>query len=392
MSTEFQLAFPCPHMTMEEHVLLGSDRRSLPTRQPVAASGSVRIQVVSASEARRVRMGDNLVTDPEDSFYLPSSGLLSVAQITGAFSGPFSLNHCETTDLTITSSQETVTLTLPQRNSITAKQVVDAVTPLVDTIVAESIDSRLVFSDAATVGQSSRIKVSGTAAAPLGFEGQTGARGAVIFPPWKLITRQDTITNRYPQFLDRVKQTANFRVTYTVPVERCLRCGATFVENDYRFDIRGEPLLIENEDLLYQAALKILLTGRGSNPFHPFYGSQLKSRIGSKAVGFVTTLINEDVRTALLNMQKLQSGQAKAQPVSSKERLFQILSVNVTPHADDPTAFRVDVVVTNGSGQPISLKIVFTVPGAIALQGSNGLSLGLDTTGLTRDESRRLLG
>lgn len=376
-------------MTMEESVVLGSDRRTLPTRQPVAASGSVRVQVVSATSARRVRTGEDTVTDPEDSFYIPSAGLLSVAQLTGSVSAPFDLQSCKGATLVVTSSQETVSLTLPSNRRVTAQQIIDLFQPRTTNILIENVRGHLVFTDVAEVGQRSRIRVSGTATEALGFEFQSGARGRVVFPPWRLEKRQDTITNRFPRFVRPVKQSANFRVTYTVPVERCLRCGATFVENDYRFDIRGDPLLIENEDLLYQAALKILLTGQGSNPFHPFFGTKLKSRIGTKAVGLVTTLINEDVRLALRNMQRLQTEQAKFQRVTPKERLVTILSVNVSPHEQDPSAFLVDVVVANGSGEPISLNIVFTVPGAIALAGSNGLSLGLDTTGLTRAESRQ---
>jgi phage baseplate assembly protein W len=149
-----------------------------------------------------------------------------------------------------------------------------------------------------------------------------------------------------------------------------------------RFNVQGEPLLIENENLLYQAALKILLTRKGSNPFHTQYGSQIMSRIGNKAVGAVAMLINEDVRTALANMQAYQAAQAKYQIVTAKERLYSIQSVNVYPHDSDPTAFMVDIVVSNASGEPISLTIVFTVPGAVALAGSNGLSLGIETTGL----------
>lgn len=379
-------------MTVEESVILGSDRRTLPTRQPVAASGSVRVQVVSTTSSRRVRSSDDLVLNPEDSFYIPRSGLLSVAQVTGSISAPFDLQSCKGKVLTVTSSQDSVTLTLPSSRRVTAQQVIDLFQPLTNNILIENVRGHLVFTDVAEVGQRSRIKVSGTAIEALGFDFQSGARGAVVFPPWTLEKRQDRIINRFPRFTRPVKQAANFRVTYTVPVERCLRCGATFVENDYRFDIRGEPLLIENEDLLYQAALKILLTGQGSNPFHPFYGSKLRSRIGTKAVGTITTLINEDVRLSLRNMQRLQTEQAKFQRVSAKERLVTILSVNVSPHEQDPSAFLVDVVVANGSGEPISLNIVFTVPGAIALAGSNGLSLGLDTTGLTRAESRQFYG
>lgn len=45
MSKDIQIAWPCPHLTIEEKVSLGADRMSLQTRQPVGAAGTVRILV-----------------------------------------------------------------------------------------------------------------------------------------------------------------------------------------------------------------------------------------------------------------------------------------------------------------------------------------------------------
>jgi len=38
--------------------------------------------------------------------------------------------------------------------------------------------------------------------------------------------------------------------------------------------------------------------------------------------------------------------------------------------------FHLDISVTNGTGKPVSLNIVYSAPGAVALAGSNGQSLG----------------
>lgn len=391
MSIEFQLAHRCPHLTVEESVSLDTDRRGLQIRQPVGNTGSVLIQVVSDSSVQRSRTG----TDAE-SFYVPPGGLLSPAQLTSSVSGPFLIEKCpDTFNLTLSSSSESVSLALPIGLQVTTSQLVEYITPRVQDIFVENVNGYLVFTDVAKLGPESRIRVSGTAAETLGFGTQYGANGAIVFPAWRLEKRSDirtdlNLANRYPKFVSQVRQDANFRVTYSTPANRCLRCRATFVENDYRFNVQGEPLLIENEDLLYQAALKILLTTLRSNPFHQFYGSRVKSRIGTKAIGAVATQLSEDVRTALNNMQTLQREQAKYQRVTSKERLYSVLSVDVLPHENDPTAFLIDIVVANASGQPVNLSIVFTVPGAFALQGSNGLSLGLDVTGLSDEELSQL--
>jgi hypothetical protein len=108
-------------------------------------------------------------------------------------------------------------------------------------------------------------------------------------------------------------------------------------------------------------------------------------------VGAVTSLLTEDVQNALATMQALQQAQTKFQVVSAKERLYAVSSVRVTPSPNDPTAFEVDVVVRNAAGDPVSITIVFSVPGAVALTGSNGLSLGLGGVGLTSAQSARLL-
>jgi len=370
LSTDFQLAHECPHLIQEEPVVLGTDRRALNTRSPVGATNTVRILA-------------------NNSFYLPMGGLLSFAQITGAIAGPFNIAGCDENTVTVTGSEETRTFTLPIGLRVPADQIVTQMNQELGTIFVENVGGYLIFTDLSKAGPRSRIKVTGGAAEALGFGLQSGAKGKEVFPPWRLEKRDDDIRNLYPRFLKQVAQNASFKVTYTVPVQRCLRCRGTFVENDYRFDLIGEPIRIQDEDLLYQAALKILLTGKGSNPFHPFYGSNIKSRIGTKAVGAIVTQLNEDVRTALINMQKLQAGQARFQKITAKERLFQILSIEVLEHTHDPTAFLLDVVVSNASGDPINLSIVFTVPGAVALAGSNGLSLGLDLTGLSSNELRQ---
>jgi len=129
-----------------------------------------------------------------------------------------------------------------------------------------------------------------------------------------------------------------------------------------------------------------LLTNMGSNPYHTWYGSRIMSRIGTKAVSGVSMMISEDVRNALSRMQSLQVEQGKYQKIPLKEQLYAILNVQVSPHQQDPTTFLIDVVVQNASGEPITLSIVFTVPSAVALMGSNGLMLGTAAVGLGADK------
>lgn len=359
--------------------------------------------MASISGANLVRILAN------NEFYIPPSGLHSQATLKGSRSGPFRIEGCTDDEpevdnniITISSSTESKTFRLPIGLRVKTDDLVRLLRQGLRDIMVVNDDGFLSFSDVAHIGKKSFIRVGGRATASLGFAEQRQARGKMVYPPWQILKREDQTTNprlrgpdlfiseRYPRFTAPVRSNPTFKMTYTARPDRCPRCMGTFVENDWRFDPQGDPLWIENEDLLYQAALKILLTERGSNPYHPRYGSKLLSRIGTKVIGATATLISEDVRSSLSRMQKVQSAQSKYQKVTLRERLYNILSVTTSPHQTDPTAYLVDVVVSNGSGQPVQLAVVFSVPGAIALAGSNNLSLGLDSSGLSREESQNV--
>jgi len=357
---------------MEEVVPLGDDRCSLQCRQPVANGGTVRIMV-------------------NDEFFLPQGGLATPAIIYANGSGPYDIIEDEDT-VTITTSAGSQTFTFGVRgiSRLTADEVVQFLAKNnLSIAVASSFNGHIVFMDITSVGPDSYVKITGTAAVALGFGAhgtnnyQWMSRGAQIYPAWRLHTRPDEITNRFPKFDYPIRTNPIFKVTYTVPPNRCLRCGSAYIENDYRFDETGQFITIQNENLLYQAALKILLTDRGSNPYYPWYGTSLRSRIGSKALAGIATLVNEDVRRALTKFQDLQKEQSNYQGVSFKERLYTILSVQVKQHDQDPTTYMVDVVIQNASSDPIDLSIVFSVPNVVALMGSNGLMLGGEIAGLT---------
>jgi hypothetical protein len=380
MSQDFQLAWLCPHFTVEEVVTLDpDDRRSLDTRQPIAGSGTVRILV-------------------NDEVLLPSTGLKNPALLFSTKSGPFDL----------TENEDTVTIATSGGTFTTAFGVVDTVRWTTDKIikllmaagfeigVLENLNGHLAITDNNTVGVDSKVKVTGTAAAALGFGDPTvngwqyQARGQDLYPSWSLHTRPDEITNRFPRFDQPVQGNPVFKVSYTVPVNRCLRCRASFVENDMRFAPDGHAILVDGEDLLYQACLKILLTDKGSNPYYPWYGTSIRERIGSKALGNVAAMISDDVRRALENFKAVQKDQAEFQVVTPRERLYNLLSVVTRPHNEDPTTFLVDVTVQNAAAQPINLSIVYTVPEVVALMGSNGLFLGTQQAGLNAGQASDL--
>jgi hypothetical protein len=381
MSIEYQLAWPCPHITIEEVVSLGTDQRSLQVRQPIASLGTV-----------------NITINDDTRLSIPRNGLFSAAVLSSFVSGPFDIKPNEDT-LTITTSGGSRTLSFGV-TSVT-RRTTDQVVKLIqksgwDHVSVSNDHGYLVCIDTQTVGPHAFVKVSGAAAAALGFgqpqvsDRQWRAYGREVYPGWDLYLRPDEITNRFIRFRKPIQGNPLVKVTYAAPVSRCLRCQATFVENDFRFDATGSSIFIQNEDLLYQAVLKMLLTDVGSNPFHAWYGTSIREGIGTKALMGVSSVLSEDVRKALANLQSLQTEQAKYQQVTFKERLYAVLGVQVRRHQQDPSTFLIDVTVQNASATPISLNIVYTVPEVVALMGSNGLLLGNQVTGVSPEETRTL--
>lgn len=378
MSYDFQLGHECRHLTIEEVVPLGDDRRSLSTRQPVSSGNMVRVTA-------------------NNNVNIPREGRFSAAVLTAAKSGPYSIDKCAKT-LTISNRTTTVAdIVLPVGVRIPTERIVTVLNAALMNAGAkalvESQDGILVLRDQLELGPSSRITVSGNAAPALGLNFQTRARGRQVYPSWEMAEMATTtnlvalnnlkvVTTRFPKFTQPIQGNPVFKVSYATYIQRCRRCRATGIENDIRLAVSGEPLIVRNEDLLNQEVLKMVITRKGSNPFHPRIGTHLMDRIGSKAVGAVQMSINEDVTRAVTFFQRLQTQKGKLQEIALKERLYSIISVTTNPGANDPTVFQTNIVAQNASGEPVSISTVFAAPGSAALVGTNGLSLGLAPLGI----------
>jgi phage baseplate assembly protein W len=339
-------------LIIEEPVVLGSDRRSMVTSCPVVSTNSVRVLI-------------------NDSFFVPSSGLHEQAVLSAVQRGPYRIPECDRT-LTVASSRGTVTLPLPP--VITATNLARLIIAALPTVSATVVDGRLVLQDLGDVGSASYIRLSGQATSYVGFT-QRGANGTTSYPGWTILG--DPNIARYPVFNAPIPNSPSIKVTYATQPNRCKRCVSTYVENDWQYNLQGDALMVVDEDLLVQSCLKVVLTRLGSNVYHPSYGTTVMDRIGSKATSTTAALIAQEVRAALSLVLSSQAQQVRFQQVTAKERLYAIRSVDVTQSKDDPTMFMVDVTVSNASNEPISVSVVYTAPGAVALQGTNGLSLGL---------------
>lgn len=369
MSLEPHLGHRCPHLVIEESVELSADRQTLPTKGPIASVDSV-----------------FLLANDRD--YLPPSGLFTVATLAANRKGPFRIQNCVGANTLVIHTRRAMdTVALPDGDAVPIERVLQAIRLATNTVLATNENGALVLTENADPGPESMIRVSGGAATALGFD-QMGSRGREVYPPWQLDTYYDILPTEFPVGLSpapsrRIKfarpllGNPTLKVTYAAMPDRCPRCGGTYVENDYRFDVQGDMVLLQNEDLLYQACLKAILTVLGSNPYHTSYGSEITRRIGLKANSNAKSLVSLDIQTALGKVKSLQQTQSRYQNVTPEERLYSFGGVSVESDPNDPTVFRAQVTVKNGSNRPIQLNIVFTVPGVVALRGTNGLSLGV---------------
>ncbi len=366
MSIDFQLGHNCPHITVDESVALGSDRRSLPLRQPIASSAQVRITL--------------------NGIVVPASGLNSPAQIKARRTGPYRIDKGSET-LMLSNREASVSIKLPVGPRVPTEDIIVSVQNSSSSVNAELDEfGVLTLTDRFETGPSSFVKVEGSAKDTLGFDIQNRAKGKQVYPPWSLVeqpakellglTVRD-IAARYPRFEQPLTGTPVIKVSYVTTRESCLRCRRTGVENDLRATPTGSYLFVQNDDLLRQSALKILLTEKGSNPFHPQYGSLLTTRIGQKNIpSVIEGQLSLDSRQAMNRLQTIQRQQGRFQRLSPKETLASVTGVNVWQPDGQLTAYGVQIIVLNASNEPVELTTVFTTPGTVALLNQRGQSLG----------------
>lgn len=113
---------------------------------------------------------------------------------------------------------------------------------------------------------------------------------------------------------------------------------------------------VESEKLI-QDILKICLTGAGSNPIHPWYGSFIsRTIIGNPNYSSILIQIGKSQLTsALQNLKDLQEVQVKSlQRVSADEQISAIQDISITTDRVDPRLFNVVVSVLSKGLKPIT--------------------------------------
>ena len=343
MSKDLQIAFACPHYTRYERARLDSGVY-INTASPINGSGLI--------EIRR----DGEILDP--------NGNIREAIITTPNVSPFRVRK--------TSNVLTITTTEGYTNTISLTPKIYSSTSLIAQIkdllgnigVKETKNKALEFSDGKLgVG----FTLRGSLLKALGFSNQKQTvKTKRTTPSWNLYP----VLNGYGiKFSKKLAPEGLLEVSYLTEKKFCRRCGGTGVENDFRFGVSGDVQKVQDTDLLYQNVAKILLTEIGSNSYHRWYGSNAMKLIGQKNNAALQVALRMSVQQALSKFQRLQQDLKKYQNITQEERLVSVQSVDVAQLNDNATAVLCNVVIKSGSNRPVSVNIVFSVPGAISLDG-----------------------
>jgi len=119
----------------------------------------------------------------------------------------------------------------------------------------------------------------------------------------------------------------------------------------------GQLQTVIDSEKLIQDILKICLTGAGSLPMHPWYGSFIsRTLVGTPLYNSVLVQVaKSQLNTTLENLKNLQDIQVKSfQRVSADEQLSAILEITVQRSQIDPRLFDVRVGVMTKGFKPIS--------------------------------------
>jgi phage baseplate assembly protein W len=298
--------------------------------------------------------------------------------VKGTATGPFTVVAGSAT-LALKVNGVPVTLTLPAGKVFPTKRIADTFnrTAPLQGLQFKEVQNRLEI-ESTGIGPPASIQVIDSPLATLfGFPLKV-FRGKTLVSGWTLIVDPTALYEtpyRYIVF-DRplpFGPSGFAEVSYTTTAVNCRRCNGTGLEFDWRYTPKGGTGEVRDDALLLQELLKILLTEQGSNPFHPWYGTTLMERIGSKITNgqAIQSAITADVSEAFRRWQNIKRSQENVvgQFVSDDEFPFRLLGVTVTQDEVNPTIMYVRVQIQKRSGTVVDLNRGFRLPEGTATAG-----------------------
>lgn len=344
MSEDLQISYACPHHIRYERVNLQDGAFIVPS-SPITGYGLLEIR--------------------RDGVVLKQEGNTREAKITSPSISPFRVRSASNTLTISTTEGYTQTISVPTK-IYKSEDLATILQPALGSIVVKTTqDKSIMFTDE---GRGIGFTLKGSLLKSLGFGRQKHTvKTKKSSPSWGLVNR----LNGYDvKFSERLEPEGLLEISYVTEKRFCRRCGGTGVENDFRFAASGDVQKVRDTDLLYQNIAKMLLTEIGSNPYHDWYGSNAMSLIGQKNNAAIAVALRMSVQQALDKFQRLQQDLKRVQYLSPEERLMSVQSVEVSSLNENATSLLCNVVVRSGANRPVSVNVIFSVPGSISLDGS----------------------
>ena len=127
------------------------------------------------------------------------------------------------------------------------------------------------------------------------------------------------------------------------------------VGNDLAKNRDGSVQTVRDNEKLKQDILKAILTARGSNKFHQWYGSTVSERTIGQLLedGQLEAEASAAIQETLSTIMALQTAQARVQYVSPGETLAAVKDIRVTRDSTDPRQWSITVEVLTRQLTPV---------------------------------------
>lgn len=342
MAKDLLLKHVCPHFVVREWLAINDDRKVIDTvRLPSSSSVQVRANGI----------------------LIPNGGLTSPVSIASRNAQPFAITRNTNDQLRFTVNEGTLqTVFLPTGQNVTASLIVEAINAQAQGLVAEESSGRIRLTTDTTGEETTLYLQGGSSHETLGFTASRFYRGRTIFPGWNLTRRPNTVDplERRIEFSSPVRADDDiFEVSYFTRRQECRRCSGLGIENDIRFDERGDPIFVTGIDLLAQEVEKITFTIRGSNVFYNWYGTSITDLIGTKIIrggSLIESQLVTEISNTLENFRSVKQQQAGLQPVGDQEYFQRVRNISVVQDANDPTVFRIRIEIQNAADEVAQLQ------------------------------------
>jgi len=351
MAKDLLLKHVCPHFVVREWLAIESDRTIINT---VRLPSSVRVEVRA------------------NGIIIPNGGLTSPVSVASRNAEPFEITRNVNDELRFTVNEGSLqTVFLPTGQNVTTALIVEAINEQAQGLVAEESNRRIRLTTD-TTGESTTLYLQGGSAhTTLGFTSSRFYRGKTIFPAWNLTRRPNTVDplERRIEFANPVRTADDiFEVSYFTRRQECRRCSGLGIENDIRFDDRGDPIFVTGIDLLAQEVEKITFTIRGSNVFYNWYGTSITDLIGTKIIrggSLIETQLLTEISNTLERFRSVKTQQAGLQPVGDQEFFQRVRNISVVQDPDDPTVFRIRIDIQNAADEVAQLQQNLVLQGGV---------------------------